>query len=403
MALSREEIETRCRRVDAAETDDFAKLVELAGLDTARNLRRADWSDVKFRNSDIRGFDFTAAQLHNCDFTGARIAGACFVQAELGAVLHQGRDHPREPAPMTGIANLRAAADWAEYLASFADSEQWKLPAELHFPSHLPVGAIFSDLPGLAPEMMVVPAGTFLMGSPDGSGGDNGEQEEEGRFADEGPRQRITFDRPFAIGRFAVTVAEFRAFAAAKKSRGKAGRQRAKQDDMHPVTEVSWEDAVAYCTWLNVRLGLPPKTYRLPSEAEWEYCARAGTDGPFWWEGPISTDKANYDGNFTYANSPKGEYRQRTLPVDSFEPNPWGLYQVHGNVWEWTQDCYHDSYAGAPSDGSAWTTGDCSRRVVRGGSWGDSPQDLRSAVRGGGPAVNRNDDLGFRVARTLTP
>jgi hypothetical protein len=234
MSLSREEIEERCRRIDEAETEDFATLVkEIGGLDTARNLRRADWSDVSFRNSDIRGFDFTAARLHNCDFTGAKIAGARFVQAELGAVLHHGRDNPREPARMTGIANLRAAADWAEYAVSFADSKRWKLPAELHHPSHLPVGAIFSDAPGLAPEMVVVPAGTFMMGSPDGSGGDNGDQAEEGRFDNEGPRRRVAFDRPFAIGRFAVTVAEFRAFADAKiKSRqgrrqptkGKAGR-----------------------------------------------------------------------------------------------------------------------------------------------------------------------------------
>jgi len=131
--------------------------------------------------------------------------------------------------------------------------------------------------------------------------------------------------------------------------------------------------------------------------------ARAGTTTPFWWGGAISPQQANYDGTYTYRNGPKGEYRQRTLPVDSFEPNPWGLYQVHGNVWEWIEDCYHDTYSGAPSDGSAWTTVNCGRLVLRGGSWSFNPGDLRAADRDWNFSGSRSGYLGFRVGRTLTP
>ena len=125
-----------------------------------------------------------------------------------------------------------------------------------------------------------------------------------------------------------------------------------------PVINVSWDDAKAYVAWLSNKTG---KTYRLLSEAEREYVTRAGTTTPFWWGSSISTSQANYDGTNTYGSGVKGEFRHETLPVDSFQPNPWGLYQVHGNVWEWVEDCYHESYAGAPSDGSAWTFEDCSR------------------------------------------
>jgi formylglycine-generating enzyme required for sulfatase activity len=131
--------------------------------------------------------------------------------------------------------------------------------------------------------------------------------------------------------------------------------------------------------------------------------ARAGTTTPFWWGASISTHQANYDGNYTYGSGSKGDYRSQTLPVDLFEPNPWGLYQVHGNVWEWTQDCWHDSYAGAPSDGSAWTIGDCSRRVLRGGAGSNVPRYVRAAIRNRDAPGGRLIDIGFRLGRTLTP
>ena len=142
--------------------------------------------------------------------------------------------------------------------------------------------------------------------------------------------------------------------------------------------------------------------YRLLSEAEWEYGARAGTTGPFHFGAKISTDQANYDGNYTNGSSRKGVYRKRTVPVGSFPANGFGLHDVHGNVSEWVEDCWHENYEGAPTDGSAWTSGgDCSRRVLRGGSWYDIPGGLRSAFRFRFGAGARYERLGFRVARTL--
>jgi formylglycine-generating enzyme required for sulfatase activity len=189
------------------------------------------------------------------------------------------------------------------------------------------------------PEMIVVPAGEFMMGSPD---------TEEGRNEYEGPQHRVTISRPFAVGKFEVTFAEWDACVAALRCSHrpeeiwKGGRQ--------PVISVSWDDITReYLPWLNhkIRRG---GVYRLPTEAEWEYAARAGTTTAFWWGSTISTSQANYDGSFAYGGGPKGEYRQQPLTVDSFAPNPWGLYNVHGNVWEWVQDCRIGDYPDALSE-----------------------------------------------------
>jgi len=258
------------------------------------------------------------------------------------------------------------------------------------------------------PEMVVVPAGEFMMGSP---------KNEEDRSDREDPQHEVMFAKPFAVGRFAVTRGEFAAFVGETtystgdkcltydnndKAEERAGRSFRNpgfaQDDRHPAVCVSWDDAKAFVAWLSKKAG---KTYRLLSESEREYAARAGTSTPFWWGASISTKQANYNGRYTYGA--KGEYRQRTVPVDSFEPNPWGLYNVHGNVWEWVDDCWHDNYQGAPKDGSAWKTGECKAHVLRRGSWGGTPKVLRSAVRARGTADHRNGTIGFRLARTLSP
>jgi len=142
--------------------------------------------------------------------------------------------------------------------------------------------------------------------------------------------------------------------------------------------------------------------YRLLSESEWEYAARAGTTTPFHTGERITTDQANFDGRSTYNGSSKGEYRGQTLPVGSFDANRFGLHDMHGNVWEWVEDCWNDSYSGAPSDGSAWKTGECGRRVTRGGSWDRLPWGQRSANRFSvGTNIRHNATSGFRVARTL--
>ena len=241
------------------------------------------------------------------------------------------------------------------------------------------------------PEMVVAPAGSFTMGSP---------VDEGGRDSDEGPQHRVTFARQFAVGKFAVTFDEWDGCVAAGRCYGYKPSDQGWGRGRRPVINVSWDDARAYAAWLSERTG---KAYRLLSEAEREYVTRAGTTTPFWWGGSISTKDANYNGTETYLGGPAGESRRRTVPVDSFRPNPWGLYQVHGNVWEWTQDCHNDSYAGAPADGTPWTSGNCSRRVLRGGSWLVNPGYLRAAIRYGYSTDFRLSINGFRLGRTLTP
>jgi formylglycine-generating enzyme required for sulfatase activity len=257
------------------------------------------------------------------------------------------------------------------------------------------------------PEMVVVPAGKFMMGStPSEIAAVNKEDPGTGDWWKwQGPQHEVTIAQPLAIGRYAVTFAEWDACVADGGCNGYQPSDKGWGRGKLPVINVSWGDAKAYAAWLSGKTG---KTYRLLSEAEREYAARAGTTTAFWWGSSISTSQANYDGS---AKRPwpfrrtTGEYRQKTVPVDSFAPNPWGLYNVHGNVWEWVEDCWHDSYLGAPSDGSAWTTAFTggSRRVIRGGSWHFYPQYLRAAGRIGNTSGVRDDGVGFRLARTLNP
>jgi formylglycine-generating enzyme required for sulfatase activity len=398
----------RIRRVAAAQTGDFMELVRIAGLDPALHFRFADWSGVDFRGCNLRGFDFTGARLHGARFDGARIArgldrndreapAAIFDLAEIGAVCLDREPGSHHPAIVTPLANLRAAADWKEYVRG------WKKAGRPPLREHLEPGAIFCDAP-FAPEMVVVPAGSFWMGSPDGSGGDRGDVAEPERFPDEGPRHLVSVAKPFAVGRFAVTFDEWDWAQRHPDWRRHSGLEPRQPGDegwgrgRRPVIGVSWDDAKAYCLWLAAATSKP---YRLLSEAEWEYCCRAGTDTPFWWGASISTDQANYDGNFTYGGGREGEFRLRTVPVDSFEANPWGLCQAHGNVLEWCEDNWHEGYRGAPDDGSVWAGGDASLRVLRGGSWGSIPWYLRSADRDGAHPTNRGSDVGFRLARTL--
>jgi formylglycine-generating enzyme required for sulfatase activity len=173
------------------------------------------------------------------------------------------------------------------------------------------------------------------------------------------------------------------------------------QDDGHPVVCVNWDDAKAYVAWLSSQTHCD---YRLPTEAEWEYCCRAGSTSPFWWGSSIAPTQANYKNSVYEGGGSKLEWRQATVPVNQFAANPWGLYQVQGNVWEWCEDVWHDSYDGAPADSSAWLQGgDADRRVVRGGSWNDDPKNPRSADRDWNPSEFRLNYLGFRVGRTLLP
>jgi formylglycine-generating enzyme required for sulfatase activity len=238
----------------------------------------------------------------------------------------------------------------------------------------------------VCPEMVVVPAGSFMMGAP-------ASENSSGR--DERPQRRVTFARPFAVGKFSVTFGEWRACVA--DGGCSDSRYSLPVGDDYPVFEVSWDDVGRFLSWLSRKTG---KTYRLPSEAEREYVTRAGTATPFWTGATISTGEANYDGREIYGNGTAGEWRRGPLPVGALPPNPWGLHHVHGNLWEWTADCWNASHSGAPADGSARMSGDCRRRVARGGYHFEHPARIRSAARResgreGGWSTS------FRVARSL--
>jgi formylglycine-generating enzyme required for sulfatase activity len=246
------------------------------------------------------------------------------------------------------------------------------------------------------PEMAVVPAGSFTMGS-------QANEPERGSWNRniESPQHRVTISKPFAAGRFPVTFAEWDACAAENGCGGYIPSDQGWGRGARPVINVSWHDAKAYTAWLSKKTG---KAYRLLSEAEREYVARAGAATTFWWGSSITPDQANYDGHYLdTGGGQNGGWRRQTVPVKSFEPNPWGLYQVHGNVWDWVEDCWNESYDGAPADGSAKTAGDCNYRVLRGGSWFDDPQHLRSAFRNNSSTDNRNGFTSFRVARPIAP
>ncbi|HEX7814738.1 SUMF1/EgtB/PvdO family nonheme iron enzyme [Dyella sp.] len=283
----------------------------------------------------------------------------------------------------------------------------------------------FVDLPGQAPSMVVIPTGSVAMGAPDN---------EDGRNDNETPQHDVTLAKGFAMARTDITVGQFREFVKAsgyvpdsQKLGGAsvydegsgamrddssaswqsdyAGRNA---DDRLPVVNVSWNDAKAYADWLSERTG---KKYRLPSESEFEYALRGGTTTKYWWgDGTPKSKVENLTGagdrsanGRRWSNAFSG-YRDGfwgPAPVMSFAANPFGLFDINGNVSEWVQDCWHDNYIRAPRDGSAWINPGCGTRVIRGGSWGSSPDQVRSAYRQGAGASVRSGRVGFRVVREL--
>ena len=264
------------------------------------------------------------------------------------------------------------------------------------------------------PVMVAVPAGRFVMGSP---------KSEPGRFDSEGP-QHVVSVKAFALGKFAVTNKEFLQFLQDtgyqpkpcntilhtkwdSAGKGLAYSPGTTEPRKWPAVCLDWHDAAAYIAWINARVRVTHPDiayrkggpYRLPSEAEWEYAARAGTITARWWGAGIGKGNANCNGcgsRFDYAV---------LADVDSFKPNPFGLYGMLGNVWEWTADCWHASYAGAPHTGGVWKGGNCSKHAIRGGSWDNTPIFIRAAARSAGEAdggeLDYSSYAGFRVARDL--
>ena len=270
------------------------------------------------------------------------------------------RPRPVEPAPRPAQPRPEAAP-----------------PANIPSGYPVPVGQSFRDCAG-CPEMMVIPAGTFTMGSP---------ASEEGRDSDEGPQLQVTVRAPLAVSRFEVTFAEWDACVAAGGCLHRPDDEGGGRGN-RPVINVSWHDAQEYVVWLSRHTG---RRYRLLTEAEWEYAARAGTTTPYFTGTSISAAQANFESSGL----------RRTQPVGSYAANRSGLHDMAGNVDEWVEDCWVESYAGASLDASrAVTGGACSSRVLRGGSWVDFPHGPRSANRNGNAPGNRNNRSGFRVART---
>ena len=230
-----------------------------------------------------------------------------------------------------------------------------------------------------------IPDGEFLMGSP---------EDEEGRRADE--RQHRVQVAAFQMLKTPVTFVMFDVFC------GATGREQPKDQGWgradRPVIWVSYWDAVDYAAWLSMQTGW---TCRLPTEAEWEYACRAGSVTPFWTGATISPDQANYNGNYPYGRGPKGIYRDKTTPVDQFPPNPWGLKDMHGNVWEWCASKYDATYVGLERQDASRGRLSQDARALRGGSWSDLPAWVRSAFRNWSAPTNRFGNAGFRLARPL--
>jgi len=229
---------------------------------------------------------------------------------------------------------------------------------------------------GVTLEMVEIPGGTFIMGSP---------ANEAERDSDEGPQHQVTVPS-FFMAKYELTQAQYQAIIGSNPSDSKG--------DNRPVETVSWHDAVTFCEKLSQKT---QKNYRLPSEAEWEYACRAGTTTPFYFGESITPELVNYNGNYTYGSAPKGQYRQQTTDVGSFPPNAFGLYDMHGNVWEWCLDDYIGNYSDAPKDGSALTGGSGYNKLLRGGSWVSNPENCRSASRNYSYFDGSSNFIGFRV------
>jgi formylglycine-generating enzyme required for sulfatase activity len=345
--------------------------------------------------------------------------------ADLGKVaafLSTGSFAALQAAVQTATDNLAIAAERSRRLSvpttAQADSARHAAMAK---------GAVLArsfaiTLPGVAtwpqPVMVAISPGWLGMGSPDG------EERWEGYDGEEEPQHEVEIGHVFALGRGGVTIDAFQAFIADtshdmgesafvlngdkwEETPGRWWRDPGfAQTGDHPVTCVNWHDAQAFIAWLNDRLSLTdrPVAYRLPSEAEWEYACRAGTETPFSFGTVITTDQANFNGTAGYgAAAPSMVWRKATTPAGRFPANAFGLYDLHGNTWDWCQDAWNKTYEGAPADGSPWLTGDASLRALRGGSWDNSRQVCRSAMRVRNSPSVRSNDIGFRLARTLSP
>jgi formylglycine-generating enzyme required for sulfatase activity len=285
---------------------------------------------------------------------------------------------------------VKAEWRWWTVTRPYATAQVWPWVLSAARERGLKPGEVFKECLTDCPEMIVVPAGSFTMGSP------KTERAHERDGAGEDPQHSVTIAKPFAVSEFELTFADWDACVAAGGCNGYKPLDEGTGRGNKPVVNVNWEDAQQYVAWLSAVTG---KTYRLLSEAEYEYATRAGTQTAYPWGNGIKLKDAAM-ANCYGCGDQWGGYQ--TAPVGSFAPNRFGLYDMVGNVWEWTEDCWHGYYYGAPPDGSPWMKdGNCDGHVNRGGAWNNSPDSIRSAVRVANSSGNRSGTLGFRVARTL--
>ena len=288
---------------------------------------------------------------------------------------------PQQPDPATPANSLLSIPTTRGWLVR--EGDQWQPKTE-----PITVAGFEEELaPGIGMRLVRIPAGDFQMGSP---------ATESGRYDDEGPQHPVRL-KGFFLGQTPVTQAQWQVVAAWPKQELELNPDpSAFQGPNRPVEQVSWDEAMEFCRRLSQRTR---RDYTLPSEAQWEYACRAGTTTPFAFGETLTPEFANYDANHTYGSGPKGTYRQATTDVGTFPANAWGLQDMHGNVWEWCLDPWHDNYQGAPSDGRAWVSEGSqeARRLLRGGSWDSHPWDCRSASRVRRLQGDRNFSVGFRL------
>ena len=376
-AEQRRQVKQRARlAAEEAERLRQSKLAEYKGK-FEESLGRKDFDTAGRYVDSLRAVNASAPVLSEL---GGRLSAAREAERR-----REEAERRRREAERARLAAEEAKRRQAEQRRQEQEAERAKLAAEeaeKRRRQEQRVGGKFRDC-SECPEMVVVPLGSFTMGSPGGEG-----------IGNERPRHRVRIDYRLAVGVYEVTFAEWDACVSAGGCGGYRPDDEGWGRGNRPVINVSWDNAQSYVRWLSNKTG---KSYRLLSESEWEYVARAGSVTAYSWGNDIGHNRANCDGCGSRWDD------EKTAPVGAFSANAWGLYDVHGNVWEWVADCWNDSYTGAPADGSAWERGNCSRRVLRGGSWYSEPRGLRAAVRSRSPSGWRNYGYGFRIARTLTP
>ncbi len=435
--------EARSRQQEALDDEAYARARSVASLeeylqghpagrhaDKARSRRQALIAAAEAKAKRLAAarelWESVKDSQNPADFEGY------LTQYPDGTHADEARSRQQQALDDEAYARARSAgtvAAYGEYLQSYPAgrhaAEARRLQTEVRL-AELRPGQSFKDelaSGGQGPEMVKIPAGRFRMGCVSGRDCDD----------DETPVHNVWLSRPFALSKYEVTRGEFGRFVAQAgyrtaaergggcfvlgmewgsrltlKSSARWNNPGFNQPDTHPVVCVSWDDAVAYVEWLSSETGV---RYRLPSEAEWEYAARSGSTTKYHFGDDESqlcryanhADESAYYVRWRRRNELCSDGVELTAGVGSYQPNSFGLYDMHGNVFEWVQDCWNDSYVGAPSDGSAWKRGDCGSRVLRDGSWGSEPRGLRAALRGRLTTVYRSSGIGFRVARTFTP